>query len=96
MLNTIRTFEPSVATVAATALFFVEQDQPERAVELYAAVSRYPLVSDSCVYQDCIGRHVAAVAATLPSDVVVAAQERGRARDVSATVAELLAELENQ
>lgn len=36
------------------------------------------------------------VAATLPPDVVAAAQERGRARDLDATVAELLVELENQ
>jgi hypothetical protein len=29
----------------------------------------------------------------LPSDIVTAAQERGRARDLKATMAELLAEL---
>ena len=36
---------------------------------------------------------VAAVAATLPPEVVTAAQARGRARDLDATVAELLEEL---
>ncbi|MBL7199132.1 MAG: hypothetical protein ISS56_03195 [Anaerolineae bacterium] len=39
------------------------------------------------------GKHVAAVAATLPPDVGRAAQEQGRARDLEATVAELLVEL---
>jgi hypothetical protein len=33
------------------------------------------------------------VAATLPPEVIAAAQERDRARDLEATVAELLAEL---
>jgi hypothetical protein len=36
---------------------------------------------------------IATVAATLPPEVVAAAQERGRARDLDATVAELLVEL---
>jgi len=39
------------------------------------------------------GRHIAAVAATLPPDVIAAAQERGQARDLDATVAELLDEM---
>jgi len=41
------------------------------------------------------GRHIAAIAATLPPEVVEAAQERGRAREREATVAELLVELGN-
>ena len=36
---------------------------------------------------------ITAVAATLPPEVVAAAQERGRSRDLEATVAELLIEL---
>lgn len=36
---------------------------------------------------------IAAVAATLPAAGIAAAQERGRARDLDATVAELLIEL---
>jgi hypothetical protein len=39
------------------------------------------------------GRHIAAAAAALPPDVVAAAQERGRAGDLWATVQELLAQL---
>ena len=44
-------------------------------------------------FEDVAGQHIAAAAATLPPEVVTAAQERGRARDLEATVAELLAEL---
>jgi hypothetical protein len=71
-----------------------EQGQPERAVELYATASRYPLISDSSCFEDITGKHVATVAATLSPEVVAAAQGRGRARDLSATVTELLVELQ--
>ena len=66
----------------------------ERAVELYALASRYPYVANSRWFEDVAGREIAAAAATLPPDVVAAAQERGRARDLWATAEELLAELE--
>ena len=94
MLSAIGAFEPSVAAVAAMALFLAGQGQRERAVELYGLASRYPLVSRSCLFNDIFGRHIAAVAATLPPDVVTAAQERGRTRDLETTTAELLAESE--
>jgi len=54
---------------------------------------RFLFVANSCWFEDVAGKHVAAVAATLPPDAVAAAQERGRARDLDATVAGLLAEL---
>ena len=63
-------------------------------MELYALASRYSFVANSRWFEDVAGSHIAAVAATLPPEVVAAAQERGRARGLEATVAELLAELE--
>ena len=63
-------------------------------MELYALASRYPFVANSRWFEDVAGKHIAAVAATLPPEVVAAAQKRGRARDLEAMVAELLAELE--
>ena len=65
----------------------------ERAVEVYALASRYPCVANSHWFEGLVGKHVTAIAATLPLEAVAAAQERGRARDPEATVAELLAEL---
>ena len=62
-------------------------------MQFYALASRYPYVANSCWFEDVAGRHIAAVAATLPPDIVAAAQARGRARDMEATVAELLVEL---
>ena len=60
-------------------------------MQFYALASRYPYVVNSRRFKDTAGRHITAVAATLPPDVVAAAQARGRARDLEATVAELLA-----
>ena len=50
-------------------------------------------VPNSPGHELVFGRHIAAVAATLPPDVVATAQERGRARDMGATLVELVAEL---
>jgi hypothetical protein len=61
-------------------------------VELYALASRYPLVANSRWFEDVVGQHIAAAAATLPPERVVAAQARGQARDLVATVSELLEE----
>ena len=86
-------FSPMYGLPAA-ALLLADGGQDERAVELYALASRYPFVANSRWFEDVAGRHIAAVAAALPPDVVAAAQERGRARDLEVTVAELLEELE--
>ena len=58
------------------------------AIKLYALASRYPYVANSRWFEDVVGRQIAAVAETLPPEVVVAAQERGKARDLEATMAE--------
>jgi tetratricopeptide (TPR) repeat protein len=80
-------------TLAMVALLLADQGEQERAVELYALVARYPFVANSRWFEDVIGRHVAAVAATLAPDVAEAARERGKSRDLAATVADFLVEL---
>ncbi|MCP4540926.1 MAG: protein kinase [Chloroflexi bacterium] len=92
----IGAFVPLMFVLPMTALFLADQNEKERAVELYALASCYSFVSNSRWFDDVAGKHIAAVAATLPPDVVAAAQERGRARDMDATVAELLVELKDQ
>jgi tetratricopeptide (TPR) repeat protein len=89
----IGAFWPLMQALPATALLLADGGEQERAVELYALASRYPFVGKSRWFEDVAGKHIAAVAATLPPQVVATAQERGRARDMKATVAELLAEL---
>jgi hypothetical protein len=89
-------FTPLYALPVA-ALLLADEDgrstpDVERAVELYALASRYGYVANSRLWEDIAGREIAAAAAALPPDVVAAAQERGRARDLWATVEKLLAE----
>jgi tetratricopeptide (TPR) repeat protein len=87
---------PLVEVLPVMALLLADRGETERAVELYALASRYPFVANSRWFEDVAGRYIAAIAATLPPDVVAAAQERGRARDLEATILELVAELEGQ
>jgi predicted ATPase len=73
------------------AALLLDRGQTEQAVELYAmACSRYPFVAESRWFEDLIGQHVTAAAATLPPAVVEAARARGRDRDPEGTVTELL------
>ena len=85
-----------VRTVALIALLLADRGEAERAVELYALALCWPRVASSRWYEDVVGRHIAAAAWALPPDIVTAAQKRGRARDVKATMKEFLAELEEQ
>jgi hypothetical protein len=79
----------------AIALLLTDQGETEQAAELYALASRHPYVANSVWFQDVAGKHIAAAAESLPPEVVAAAQERGRARDIWQTARELLAELES-
>ncbi len=90
----IQSFVGSVFTLPGIALLLADLGQKERAVELYALASRYPVVANSRWFTDVIGRRIATVTAGLPPDIVAAAEERGRARDLEATMKELLTELE--
>ncbi|MBN1137863.1 MAG: tetratricopeptide repeat protein [Anaerolineae bacterium] len=75
------------------ALLLADLRKVERAVEIYALACRYGFVAHSRLWEDIAGHQIAALAATLSPDVVATAQERGRARDLKATISELLAEL---
>jgi hypothetical protein len=86
-------FQSLMLALPVTALYLAVRAQVERAVELYALASRYPYVANSRWFEDVAGREIDALTATLPQEVVAAARERGRARDLEATAAELLAEL---
>jgi tetratricopeptide (TPR) repeat protein len=79
----------------AGGLLLSDRGEAELAVELFSLAYRQPHVANSRWYADVFGKHIATVEETLPSGVVAAARERGRARDPDATAAELLAELES-
>jgi len=84
---------PRTTALPLCALLLADRGEAARAVELYALASRHPAVANSRWFEDVVGVHIAAAAASLPPELVAAAQERGRARDLEATVEELLAEL---
>jgi hypothetical protein len=89
-------FTVLLLALPATALLLLDQGEVERAVEIYALACTLPAVANSRWYEDVAGRPIAEAATTLAPQVVEAAQQRGRARDVWATAAELLEELEAQ
>jgi predicted metal-dependent hydrolase len=86
-----------IYALPGVGLFLNNVGELARAVEIYALALRYPIVANSHWFEDVVGKHIAAAAvATLPPEVVAAAQERGRARDLWATAEELIEELERQ
>jgi tetratricopeptide (TPR) repeat protein len=84
---------PALFGLVAAARFLANVGEIERAVELYAVATQHPFVANSRWFGDVAGHHLTAAAATLPSAAVTAARQRGRARDLHATVSELLSEL---
>ena len=88
------TEHPSSETLTAglplAALLLADDAQPERAVELYALASRYPRIANSRWFYDIAGRELEALAASLPPEIVVAAQEKGRALDLFVTAQALV------
>jgi tetratricopeptide (TPR) repeat protein len=79
-----------LALVGVGALLAAEGEK-ERALELLALILRHPLGWRWT--KDRAAPLVTELEAELPPDVVAAAQERGRARDLEVSVAELLIEL---
>ena len=72
------------------ALLLADQGDVEQAVELKALAWCFPFISNSRWCEDLAGRRISTAADALPLEVVAAAQARGQARDLWATVEELL------
>jgi tetratricopeptide (TPR) repeat protein len=89
----IKSLRALLHVLPGVAFLLADQGEVERAVELYALASRYPFVANSRWFEDVAGKHIASASNALPPQAVEAAKERGRARDVDATVQELLKEL---
>jgi hypothetical protein len=89
----IRDVVTPMYALPVAALLLADLGEAERAVDIYALASRYGFVAHSRLWEDIAGCEIDALAATLPPEVVAAAQERGRARDLETTVKELLGAL---
>ena len=86
-------FLPIVIALSGIALLLVRLDDVGRAVELWARLSRYPLVANALWFQNVVGRPVSAAAAALPPESVAAAKERALLHDLKETAAEVLTKL---
>jgi tetratricopeptide (TPR) repeat protein len=75
----------------AAGLLLAGQGEKQFAVELYALAIRYSVVANSKFYEDVAGRSIRTLAAGMPPAAYQAAWERGQARDLWETAAELLA-----
>ncbi len=64
-----------------------------KAIELYALAWHQPFNTHARWLEDVAGQHIAAVTASLPTEVAEAAQTRGRELDLWETAKELPAEL---
>jgi hypothetical protein len=88
---TVRVVSGVLLTLVGIATLLVAEGEKERALELLALVLHHPLSWQMA--KDQAAPLIAKLEAELLPDVVAAAQERGRARNLDATVAELLVEL---
>jgi predicted ATPase/transcriptional regulator with XRE-family HTH domain len=82
----------ALEVLVGLAALVAQAGAAERAIELLALGLQHPAGTQRT--RDRTGRLLAELAAQLPPEIVAAAQERGRQRDLCATRQELLAELE--
>jgi len=87
---------PLFFAMAGIALLLADQGEIERAVELHARLTEQPIAATSQSRWDLVGKHLAAVAATLPAERAAAARARGQTGDVWLAASTLLKELTRQ
>jgi tetratricopeptide (TPR) repeat protein len=91
----IREYGPSYVlsdALPVAALVLADQGDSQRAIEIYELARTLPFVANNRWYEDVVSPSIRAAASELPSEVVIPARERGRMRDVQATLDELIAE----
>jgi tetratricopeptide (TPR) repeat protein len=86
-------FLSTVIALSGIAFLLARLDDPEQAVELWALLSRYPMVANALWFQNVVDRPITAAAATLSPETVVAAKERASLHDLKETATEMLTTL---
>jgi tetratricopeptide (TPR) repeat protein len=92
----LKIYFPPIYGLCAAAWLLAAKGEVERPIELYTLAESYPFVANSCWFEDVVGKRIAEVVASLPPEVAEAAKERGKARDLDATIAELLEEFSGE
>ena len=89
----IEAFAPARFAVQSYSLLIADAGQIEYGLELHTFVMQHPYFGNSVYRQDITGRHIDEYAATLAPEQRQRAKARGEARDLWATVDEVLAAL---
>ncbi|MCB9433673.1 MAG: AAA family ATPase [Ardenticatenaceae bacterium] len=74
---------------ATAAFVFLQHGDAERAIEYYTVSERYPAITNSCWWQDMVGKRIAAAKRELPAALVQRAEERGRGMEIETAVLQL-------
>lgn len=81
-----RLWYTAIRSILLASLVATAENQPARAVELYALTLTFPHVAKSAWYDEVIGSHIRQISAHLPQEIVSAAQQRGAQIDLWQTV----------
>ena len=83
---------PLVFGLSVVTLLLVDENQIERAVEIYSHAESHPVVGCSRWWRDAVGHEIAQAGSSLSSSVLGAAKARGRSLDLRETAGSLLDE----
>jgi len=86
-------FLSTVIALSGIAFLLARLDDPEQAVELWALLSRYPLVANALWFRNVVDRPITAAAATLSPEMVAAAKKQASLHDLKETATEMLTTL---
>jgi DNA-binding SARP family transcriptional activator/predicted ATPase len=90
---TNRTILPLLLALTVTAKLLLEENEVERAIELYALALQDPIVANSIWWRDAVGLHIENAAANFSREHSEAARDSGRKLELWHTCAGLLEEL---
>jgi DNA-binding CsgD family transcriptional regulator/tetratricopeptide (TPR) repeat protein len=91
-----RYIPPIIYCLPAAALLAADDGHPRKAVELYGLAQQFGHIRNSRWFEDVACRELDEVRASLPPDIVYAAEARGREVDVWDTAGSLLRELDGR
>jgi predicted ATPase/DNA-binding SARP family transcriptional activator len=83
---------PLVFGLSVVTLLLVDENQIERAVEIYSHAESHPVVGCSRWWRDAVGHEIAQAGSSLSSSVLEAAKARGRSLDLRETAGSLMDE----
>ena len=88
-------YASALMALPAAALLFAKTGQKERCVEVYALTGKHRFVANSQLFEDVVGRRMAALTKSLPEEVATAARARGEGGELWETAEAVLQELKD-